>query len=652
MGYLIYIVIFAGLGCWPKLNLPAGYSSIGIRLLLGYAGTLILGFLMLIAGLKIYWITVILVVLGSVGAIYRLIDGRTPFKLKMWFTHPGIVFIAFGFVVVIFQSNLNYLPVGHDEFSHWLAHPLHLHTHETLNEALKSFSLPGYLPGWPMILSIPWQLSGEAHFGASAAAPFFFCVAVIAFAYDIVAGLLRRYLKLGPSRVLLYSWSIILLLTSVQALGPLWSRTLLIEAPQVYSISAVVLLLYTSHLYPSHRNSFEWCAGVVLAAAYIIKSAAILFVPGIFLICFYRFWFKRKSRRSYLSEAIAPLFRLSGPVIAIAFTWSLYSEAFGCLARPLETLSQTSLIKAFSYDWLDLAKRLFHATGVYIIDYKFVLTIFSLFSCIYAFYRKNDAIIVLFLMIICYFTSLYWFHLSCFGDYYFRELNSIPRFTRVILWTLHTVGLIVFIEMTLKAVQIANLKQRFEALITKRYFIGLSFTIFCVLALIQVGTIWRSVEDISTRRYQALDPRIKESKKAAETIDKLVGVLLPEMPRLLVLSQGLDNSVLSHADFFAQSRKRGITNPNYTVIREVSWAPTPENIWQTRANSERFIKRMQSADLIWPMYVDDWLLSAMKQSVDDRKCLAELTQYFLIKDQTSKALQKFRCYPKFSFDGD
>ncbi|MEC7463745.1 MAG: hypothetical protein VX809_03975, partial [Pseudomonadota bacterium] len=89
MGYLIYIVIFAGLGCWPKLNLPAGYSYIGIRLLLGYAGTLILGFFMLIAGLKIYWITVILLVLGAVGAIYRLIEGKTPFKLKVWFTHPG-----------------------------------------------------------------------------------------------------------------------------------------------------------------------------------------------------------------------------------------------------------------------------------------------------------------------------------------------------------------------------------------------------------------------------------------------------------------------------------------------------------------------------------------------------------------------------------
>ncbi|MEC7463558.1 MAG: hypothetical protein VX809_03035 [Pseudomonadota bacterium] len=180
----------------------------------------------------------------------------------------------------------------------------------------------------------------------------------------------------------------------------------------------------------------------------------------------------------------------------------------------------------------------------------------------------------------------------------------------------------------------------------------MSFTIFCALALMQVGTIWKSVEDISTRRYQALDPRIQESEKAAETINQLVGILLPETPKLLILSQGLDNSVLSHADFFAQSRKRGIINPNFTVIREVSWAPTPENIWQTRANSEQFLKRMQSADLIWPMHVDDWLLSAMKQSVDDRKCLADLTQYFLIKDQTFAARQKFRCYRKTSFDGE
>ena len=71
-GFLIYSLVIIDLGCWPKLHLPTGFSGIGLRLLLGFATTLILGFLMLIIGLKISTTATVLAILASAGIINRL----------------------------------------------------------------------------------------------------------------------------------------------------------------------------------------------------------------------------------------------------------------------------------------------------------------------------------------------------------------------------------------------------------------------------------------------------------------------------------------------------------------------------------------------------------------------------------------------------
>ena len=95
---------------------------------------------------------------------------------------------------------------------------------------------------------------------------------------------------------MLFGWTFVLAFSAVQAIGPLWSCTLLIEAPQTYSAVAFLLVLYASTLVRSHNNVFEWSAGVILAAAYLIKSAAVLFAPGVMVLCLASFLKKQKPR--------------------------------------------------------------------------------------------------------------------------------------------------------------------------------------------------------------------------------------------------------------------------------------------------------------------------------------------------------------------
>ena len=88
VGFLIYSLVIIGLGCLPKLNLGCGYSSIGLRLLLGYAIATLLSFSMLIIGAKISSTTLILAVLGLVGFIIRLRAQKWPLKGPiLWLSH-------------------------------------------------------------------------------------------------------------------------------------------------------------------------------------------------------------------------------------------------------------------------------------------------------------------------------------------------------------------------------------------------------------------------------------------------------------------------------------------------------------------------------------------------------------------------------------
>ncbi|CAN0526836.1 unnamed protein product, partial [Laminaria digitata] len=279
-------------------------------------------------------------------------------------------------------------------------------------------------------------------------------------------------------------------------------------------------------------------------------------------------------------------------------------------------------------------------------SYKTPLTIAATLGMLTALTRRNFTVpLTLGLMGTAYLALLYWYHLTCFGPFYFENLNSIERFTRVLLRTLHGVGLVVLLDAALRFLARYTGEQQRGRLIPVRHVIGVLVPIIVVLGAWQMNRVYRSVDIVTARTGQTIDFRVDEMRRAAALIDKLKGTSLPGSPILQVVSQGMDSAVIDYALFFALSRQRGDTKAGYQVAGSHSWSPTPVNVWQRRANPEEVRKTLEKADIIWPTMLDPWLREIFADLIDD-DCLRALPAKALIRVIPATDEPRFACIDK------
>ncbi len=471
-------------------------------------------------------------------------------------------------------------------------------------------------------------------------------VAAIALIFDLVVFLARRRMDLGSGMSEIAGWGFILLFLAAEALGPLWPTTLLIEPPQMLGYTVFLVLLFATEVAPEDERTLEASAGFVLASCYLIKSAAMLFTPAVVVLVAVRVVARGVNAEHIRGAAISTALLIC-PILITAATWGLVSDAKGCIYSPLETLTPDALSLARGLDWRDLADRYVGAIWDYVITYKTPLTIAGTIGMAAALARGvYRAPLVLGVMATCYLAALYWYHLTCFGGYYFETLNSIPRFTRVLLRALHGVGLVLLADAALVAIARFfgpdEVRARFAARWV-RYALVLPVVL---LAPWQARQVYRSVDIVTTRTGQTIDPRIEEMRRAASVIERLKGGRLPAMPVLLVISQGLDLAVRDYARFFALSRTRGDTTERYRVGPEHSWSLEPVNVWQTRAGPQHVRARLAEADIVWPTDLDPWLRDILADLVEDDACLRALPEKALIRVTRRTERPRFACIEK------
>jgi hypothetical protein len=405
-------------------------------------------------------------------------------------------------------------------------------------------------------------------------------------------------------------------------------------------------LLFATEVAPEDERTLEASAGVVLASCYLIKAAAMLFVPALLVLIAVRMVARGASTERIRGAAISCAL-LIGPILATVATWGVVSDAKGCIYSPLETLTPDALSLARSLDWRDLADRYVAAIWDYVSAYKTPLTIAGAIGMAAALARgAYRAPLVLGAMATCYFAVLYWYHLTCFGAYYFETLNSIPRFTRVLLRSLHGVGLVLLTDAAL-----IRMARFFGPDQVRRRFRGrwIPYALVVAVALLapwQARQIYRSIDIVTNRTGQTIDPRIEEMRRAATAIERLKGERLPAMPVLLVISQGLDLAVRDYARFFALSRTRGDTTERFRIVPEHSWSREPVNVWQTRAGPEHVRARLAEADIVWPTDLDTWLRDILADLVEDDACLRALPKRALIRVTRRTDRPLFACIEK------
>ena len=474
----------------------------------------------------------------------------------------------------------------------------------------------------------------------------FWFVTVIALIYDLAGHFLKTRTGMVPSLVRLSAWAFVLLFVAAEGMGRLWSYTLLIEQPQIYTYVTVALLIYAVEATGQDRKPLYGIAGGVLASSYLYKVAAIAFVPAIFALACLMLLQRVKSVSGHLKDILLTIALLTGPILVAAASWSLAVDAKAC--SPL-TLSADQWAAAMTLDWIDLGKRFGMAVWTYVSTYKIPVTLAAGLGVVGAIADgRYRAVLVMVALSAIYFFALYASHLVCLGPYYFENLNSIPRFTRVPLQMFHAVGLVMLVDTVLRIAETRKLNApgRLIERWNQPWISGGLILLIVVLGSWQGRQIYRSTVDTSTRIYQNIDFRIAEMYRATSLIDNLRGTTLPHTPVLAVICQGCDNAVLSYASFYALGYKDGRMNPRFTVHGQTSWAPQPVNTWQAKADIDDVVEKLSKADIIWPLKIDDWLMSALARLVSDKSCLSAMPDKALVRSKTNGGSVQFRCIEK------
>ncbi|MBL6929548.1 MAG: hypothetical protein ISR44_10285 [Rhodospirillales bacterium] len=649
-GLFLYSGLAFGIGCWLPAPRAVAFAAVGIRFLGGYAGLVALVYVCHILGSVPLGLTLtIAAVAAGGGAFWRLYrDGWKEGTIRL-FSHPALLLIAGGAAAIWVNGGIDYIPYTNDEFSFWLSTPQLIHLGGGWAAVKDTLHHSGYLPGWQLMLLLPWQLSGTIHLGQSAAAPFVFHVALIALIFDLAVALIIRRTGTSLKTARLLGWLFVLLFLAAQGMGLLWIYTILIEQPQIYGYAAVFLLLFAAEIWKQDHWLHYGIAGLVLLAAYLFKNAALSLMPALFLVSIWPLFDQNLPFSVRVRHALLNAVLLMGPTLAAHTSWAAVSIGGKCVNSPLQFILSAEQTLSIQKDWQGLAVRLAHAIWNYVVGYKIALSFaaaIGFFSAISG--RKYRSFVAVAAFAATYFAALYWYHLGCFGDYDFENLNSVERFSRVPLQVFHGVGLVLLLDGALR--------------VSKRFTPNLLITVdadglrkwpqaVCLLA-VALLTLWegrnllRSVEDMSTRNVQNVDSQITETRRAAIRIQELRADQLPHQPLLTILAQGRDKAAITYARYFSINTDGKGPNRLYRVHHHFSWHPTPANTWQQKATADQVAAQLGKSDIIWPIKLDPWLRGVLVGMIPDPECLASLPAKALIREKPGAATPQFRCIEK------
>jgi hypothetical protein len=642
LGLIAYAAWIVGLGAlWPASRARSD-MSVGTRCALGVALLTIVSYLAhVVLRVPLVWTAAIVTAL-ALGGLARAIPAATSEQARNFLLHPCFVLPALAVLAVAAYGGVDYRPFTTDEFTNWIGAARLIQWYGGYHEARPAIQVPGYPPGWHLLLVLPWQLGGDATFGLSAAAPLALHIAVLGLLFDIFRATLRR--SLGASApAAAVAWALLLLFMAGEGMGRLWTHELLIEQPQIYILSAAALLILRSEALGAGGRTSDLAAGLLLGCGYLLKSAVLAALPAAAVLAALPLLDTRQATSRRVADSTMSAAALLGPtlLLMLSWTWLAPSEA-NCYGSPLAAIAGTSAIPT-QYDWLDLAHRFGAAVTRYILSYKTIVLVAAFAGMGWAL-RLGLFRATLFCagFAAVYFAALYWYHLACFGDYYFYELNSIPRFSRVPVQVLHTVGLALLVVAAAR--HAGTFGPAVAARLNARPSLAALGVTIAVLGGWQEWLLYRNVADMSTRVYQGGDPRVGEMARAAARIAGLAGTTLPARPRLAVLDQEQDADVLAYARFFALRRGPAGPEPIFEIYDQVSWAPAPRNTWQVRTSGDALAATLQTMDILWPIRVDPWLLSVLATMGVDNGCLSQLPAMALIRAPAEGGV--FRCTGK------
>lgn len=604
-----YALVLGAAGLMPRIGSGPGWGG---RAFGGFAAIIIMLFVgQLGFGLDYRILALILAPLAGIGLIFWFHQGRS-WLIDEFLTHPAFVLpVLLAMLVGLHGGNVDYLPLAWDEYSNWLSWAKQYLEYGKVVDPRIVTGVMGYTPGWPLVLALPGLWHEEFGEGGALMAFSLMHVVLLGLVYDALVGRLWRA-EHRPGFAKLAAWGVILVLLAVEASWKLVPINLLIEEPQTYCLVACTVLAFgwRDDAGPAWRVALY--LGLACALGYLVKGAMLVFAPSAFILFAAYLMFRgggeparwrqmvaRDNLYAWVVLAVAPLL-----VVAV---WSVWGT------HPGDCLSQPALAFAGAWDrigeterTLDLWHRYWKAVFRYLATYKLFLSAAAVLCFLAVAAVDRFARVVLIALVvysILYSLSLFAYHLDCLGPYYFDNLNSIGRFTRVPLRVFHVVGPVLLVHVF--AVRLRSIP------VGRRLTLAIATLVF-MLGAYQVTRVQASLRSVASRADA--DPVLAGQVRMVRAATLAIAKYHPGTDKAVVF---IDQGGQGFAPHIARYFGRGVLR-SYPAA---SWGEKPINVWMQPTNPVEMKRLLLGAAIVVPMHLDGWMTQILHELGAEATCL-------------------------------
>jgi len=650
-GIIFGFAVIAGLGkLFPRLE---GYFGFVL-----FMGSVLIPLILLVGttflGIPLFWMGVSIIIL-SLGNLIKNFFFNT-FKLndnwQYFFFHPGVVLPLLVVMVAMLMDLEPYLIWNWDEFSSWGSWAKQIFIADVSWREDMLGIYPAYPKGWPMTVAfaqIPF-IGYDEYRGIALLT--LFHIGLLALTFDVTRLIIEEETGATKTISFLLSWTILLILISIEASWKLLPPSLLIERPVLYwSIGLFILSLFIFYL-KFNRTTILVSIGLLITSALALKTPGVaLTIPAGFIGLIYWKYSHLESKVGVSSiSAIKMMLYLFGPVFIVSVLWSLQSYEKGISTSFPRLFDTTSLDK-----FLFISGLIKTETLSYLSSYKLPLTVvsvFGLFSAVWYQRQRSIVIAVLGFFFITLITlwPLYLFNMgSADIATTLPHLSSLPRYIRLPIRIVHYVGTTLFV---INIFIFLNSKNTFwsEILLKENRLKVISSIFIASMGIIQAWNLVNVYLDMGSRVHGSTTTdltraaKIKRFRAQAISFNLVINRLNITNPSVLFISQGNVGFAVRMAMYYSINDQRGGKIHNYRLKEGSSWGLIKENIWMHQTTNKEFKRLILESKIIWPHKLDTWSENILRRYVKNIQCRQNLDKYFLIK--LKEILQ---CYSKNQF---
>ena len=576
---------------------------------------------------------------------------RAAYKFRMshdkfWvISHPIVSISAIIVAIAAAQGGVEYYMYLSDDFKRWTGIAKQVHAFGVYEPLAIFQATPAYTPGWPLIIGAPSILSGTFDPGQAALLPMIMHLSLIGILFDMMATYLREKAGLSKNRSYVLSWVFILSLLMVEASGQVVTRSLMSEPPQVYGMTAVILLCLISSMYRAVAQRIAIHIGIILTALYLIKVTALSLVPA--LLAFITLFAWTEIRRAGISPGLRLATSMAGRYFAGTVIILILWKVLGPLpivahhANPSMLLAPERLMHLFSDASVTTTKDWLQTLWAWLSTYKSPLTIVSVAGLVWASWSRRylPVVIIIILFIAAYVGAQVLYQVEFWGSY----INSVPRFNRVGVRAIHVIGLLLFafrfIEFTAdRQLPIFELGFRNTAM---KILLG---SLMAALCGWQIYISHYRFEDLRTRSLHRLMPMMRELTADALAVRKIIDRAPGHRHRIVFLNDNGHSDDSSLVFYHLIDTEFGAGPPTFIL-------DTPPFTWRfgdKRALAElpmlMLNGNIDQIDIIWPFRLNDAHRKVLGRLDLPPACKSQLDQHILIAKQRSKG--HFECLRK------